>query len=57
VVVEGKGVEVIEGEWLVEKLERSSRKGIRLCFCEAKVSLGKVGVLYEVKGGDNSVRE
>ena len=54
-VVEGRGVEVVEGEWLVKSLERSSRKGIRLCFCETKVQLGKVDVLYQGKVGDTSV--
>ena len=54
-VVEGRGVEVVEGEWFVKSLEQSSRKSIRLCFCGTKVQLGKVGVLYEVKGGDTSV--
>ena len=44
-------MKVAEGEWLVKSLEQSSRKGIRMCFCETKVKLGKVGVLYEVKGG------
>ena len=55
-VVEGRGMKVIESEWLVQSLEQSSRKGIRMHFCETKVELGKVGVLYEVKGGDTRVR-
>ena len=41
---------------LVKSLEQSSRKGIRPCFCETKVSLGKVGVLSEGKDGGTSVR-
>jgi len=36
VVVGGRGVKVVEDEWLVQSLEQSSRKGIRLCFCETK---------------------
>ena len=55
-VVEGRGMKVIEGKWLVKSLKQSGRKGIRMCFCETKVELGKVGVLYEVKGGDTCVR-
>ena len=31
-------------------------KGVRPCFCETKVQLGKVGVLYQGKGGGTSVR-
>ena len=49
-------MKVIEGEWLVESLKQSSRKGIRMCFYETKVELGKVGVLHEVKGGNTCVR-
>jgi len=49
-------MKVIEGEWLVKSLEQSRRKGIRMCFHETKVELGKVGVLYEVKWGDTCVR-
>jgi len=56
VVVEGRGMKVVEGEWLVKSFEQSSRKGIGMCFCETKVQLGKVGVLYEIKGGDTRVR-
>jgi len=37
VVVEGRGIKVVEGEWLVKSLEQSSRKGIRMCFYETKV--------------------
>ena len=44
-------MEVIQGKWLVKSLKQSDRKGIRMCFCETKVELGKVGVLYEVKRG------
>ena len=50
-VVEGRGMEVMEGKWLVKSLVQSARKGIRMYFCETKVELGKVGVLYEVKRG------
>jgi len=32
VVVEGRGMKVVEGEWLVKSLKQSSRKGIRMCF-------------------------
>ena len=52
----GRGMEVIEGKWFVKGLKQSGRKGIRMCFCETKVELGKVGVLYEVKRGDTCVR-
>ena len=44
-------MEVIEGKWFVKGLKQSGREGIRMCFCETKVELGKVGVLYEVKEG------
>jgi len=37
VVVEGRGMKVVEVEWLVKSLEQSSRKGIRMCLCETKV--------------------
>ena len=50
-VVEGRGMEVIEGKWVVKGLKQSGREGIRMRFCETKVELGKVGVLYEVKRG------
>jgi len=49
-------MKVIEGKWLVKGFKQSGRKGIRMCFCETKVELGKVDVLYEVKGGDTCVR-
>ena len=55
-VVEGRGMEVIEGKCFVKGLKQSGRKGIRMCFCETKVELCKVGVLYEVKRGDTCVR-
>ena len=51
-----EGWRLLRANGLFKSLEQSSRKGIRLCFCETKVSLGKVGVLYEIKGGDTSVR-
>ena len=40
-VVEGRGMEVMEGKWLVKSLKQSGRKGIRMYFCETKVELGK----------------
>ena len=36
-VVEGREMKVIEGEWLVKSLKQSSRKGIRMCFCKTEV--------------------
>jgi len=56
VVVEGRGMKVVEGKWFVQGLKQGGRKGIRMCFCETKVELGKMGVLYEVKRGDTCVR-
>jgi len=49
-------MEVMEGKWFVKGLKQSDREGIRMYFCETKVELGKVGVLYEVKRGDTCVR-
>ena len=48
-VVEGRGMEVIEGKWFVQGLQQSGKEGIRMCFRETKVELCKVGVLYEVR--------
>ena len=56
-VVKSREMKVVEGEWLVKSLEQSSRKGVRMCFCKTEVQLGKVGVLYEIKGGDTCVRK
>jgi len=37
VVAESRGMNVVEGEWLVKSLKQSSRKGIRMCFCKTEV--------------------
>ena len=50
-VVEGREMKVIEGEWLVKSLKQSSRKGIRMCFCETKVELKRWVYCMRLRGG------